>query len=87
VAEYRVAFTTSAERELGNLSSTLLARIVSRLENLAVNPRPHGCKKLWGGYDEWRIRIGDYRAVYTINDANKRVEITRIAHRREIYER
>jgi mRNA interferase RelE/StbE len=87
VPKYRVTLTASAERELGDLSTNLIARIMPRLENLAFDPRPRGCKKLWGGYSEWRIRIGDYRVVYTIEESNKSVEITRIAHRRDVYER
>jgi mRNA interferase RelE/StbE len=70
VASYRVALTSSAEKELKKLSPQLVARIVPRLENLASNPRPSGCKKLKGGDHEWRIRVGDYRAVYTINTQN-----------------
>jgi mRNA interferase RelE/StbE len=57
------------------------------LENLADNPRPPGCKKLKGGDKEWRIRVGDYRVVYTIDDAKLLVEVTRIRHRSDVYER
>lgn len=56
-----------------------------RLEALAATPRPPGCKRLKGGDKEWRIRVGDYRAVYEIDDAAKTVVVTRIAHRREVY--
>ena len=87
MASYRVAFTSSAAKELKKLSSELVARIAPRLENLATNPRPPGCKKLQGGDREWRIRIGDYRVVYIIDDAKLLVEVTRIRHRSEVYER
>jgi mRNA interferase RelE/StbE len=50
-------------------------------------PRPAGCKKLKGYKDQWRVRVGDWRVVYIIDDAAKLVSITRIAHRREVYER
>ena len=69
MASYDVALTSSAEKELKKLSGQLTARIVPRLENLASNPRPSGCKKLRGGDEEWRIRVGDYRVVYSIDDA------------------
>jgi mRNA interferase RelE/StbE len=72
MASYDVALTSSAERELKKLSGQLVARIMPRLENLADNPRPSGCKKLRGGDHEWRIRVGDYRLVYTIDDAELR---------------
>ena len=87
MASYDVALTSSAERELKKLSGQLMARIISRLENLVSDPRPSGCKKLRGGDDEWRIRVGDYRVVYTIDDAKLLVEVTRIRHRSEVYER
>ena len=61
MARYRVALASSAEKELNKLPGQLIARIVPRLENLASNPRPSGCKKLKGGDHEWRIRVGDYR--------------------------
>jgi mRNA interferase RelE/StbE len=79
--------TSSAEKELKGLSAQLNARIVPRLENLADNPRPPGCKKLQGGDKEWRIRVGSYRVVYTIDDEESLVEVTRIRHRREVYQR
>ena len=87
MASYDVELTSSAERELKMLSGQLIARMVPRLESLASNPRPPGCKKLRGGDNEWRIRVGDYRLVYTIDDAKLLVEVTRIRHRREVYER
>lgn len=87
MTSYHVALTSSAEKELKKLSGQLIARIAPRVENLAYNPRPPGCKKLKGGDDEWRIRVGDYRLVYTIDDARLLVEVTRIRHRNEVYER
>ena len=87
MANYSVALTASAEKELKKLSMKLMARIVPRIEKLASNPRPSGCKKLRGGDNEWRIRIGDYRVVYTVEDKRLAVEVTRIRHRSEVYER
>jgi mRNA interferase RelE/StbE len=85
VSSYRVALTASAEKELHGLSSKLAVRIISRLEQLAISPRPPGCKKLKTGDNQWRVRVGDYRIVYEIDDAAKTVDVTRIAHRREVY--
>ena len=87
MASYRVVLTSSAEKALKGLSAQLNGRIVPRLENLADNPRPPGCKKLQGGDKEWRIRVGGYRVVYTVDDAKQLVEVTRIRHRSEVYER
>jgi mRNA interferase RelE/StbE len=60
--------------------------MIPRIETLATIPRPPGCKKLKGGDKEWRIRVGDYRIVYEIDDTGRTVDVTRIAHRREVYE-
>ena len=87
MASYRVVLTSSAEKEIKKLSSQLIGRIISRVERLATIPRPPGCKKLKGGDHEWRIRVGDYRVVYTIDDAKLLMEVTRIRHRSEVYER
>ena len=84
---YKVALTSSAAKELQKLPNPLVARIFPRIENLSSNPRPPGCKKMQGGDREWRIRVGDYRVVYTIDDAALLVEVTRIRHRKEIYQR
>ena len=84
--EYRVTLKSSAEKEFLRLPDPVSVRIFPRIKALATNPRPQGCKKLKGGRDEWRIRVGDYRAVYTIDDEKLKVEVTRIAHRREVYE-
>ena len=82
---YRVALTSSTEKELHGLPTKMVARVMPRLENLASVPRPRDCKKLKGGDKEWRIRVGDYRIVYVIDDAARTVDVTRIAHRREVY--
>jgi len=86
MSSYRVALTASADRELRGLPAQVVARILPRLERLASTPRPAGCKKLKGGDFEWRIRVGDYRIVYEIDDAARTVDVTRIAHRRDVYE-
>lgn len=87
MANYRVTVKPSASRELDKLPDSAIARIVPRLEQLSINPRPAGCKKLKGGDKEWRLRIGDCRVVYTIDDGGLLVEVTRIRHRSEVYDR
>ena len=68
------------------LEDAVFRRIDRRILALASNPRPPGCKKLKGYRDLWRVRAGDWRIVYLIEDATKVVNITRVAHRSEIYE-
>jgi mRNA interferase RelE/StbE len=86
VHSYAVQIKPSARKELESLSDPLLARVVAKLESLSHEPRPTGCKKLKGYKDQWRIRIGDWRVVYLIDDAARLVSVTRIAHRREVYD-
>jgi mRNA interferase RelE/StbE len=86
VSSYRAALTSSSEKELQGLPKKVIARIIPRLENLVLIPRPPGYKKLKGGDNEWRIRVGEYRVVYVIDDAARTVDVTRIAHRRDVYQ-
>jgi mRNA interferase RelE/StbE len=86
VARYALGIKPSARKELEKLSDSLIARLAPRIEGLAADPRPSGCRKLHGYKDLWRIRIGDYRVVYIIDDDRKMVSITRVAHRRQVYE-
>lgn len=83
---YEVRLKPSALKELERLSPPWMEKVFLRVEALAINPRPHGCAKLRDSEDEWRIRIGDYRAIYFIDDKDAVVEITRIRHRRDVYE-
>ena len=83
---YGVTFAASAKRELIALSANAIERVQPKIRELANEPRPVGCKKLRGAKNLWRIRVGDYRVVYTDNDAAKTVDVTRIAHRREVYD-
>jgi mRNA interferase RelE/StbE len=85
VTEYSITFAASSKRELRDLPSKAIARIVPKIRELAENPRPAGCKKLHGFKDRWRIRVGNYRVVYSIDDQKNSVDIARIAHRKEVY--
>ena len=85
MASYRVLIKPSASKELDKLAGPVIARIVPRLEQLAAQPRPAGCKKLTGGDREWRIRVGDYRVLYDIADTVRIVRVFRVRHRREVY--
>jgi mRNA interferase RelE/StbE len=86
VAKYAVDTKPSSRRELEKLSNSLIARLVPKIEGLAADPRPTGCRKLRGYKDLWRIRVGNYRVVYIIDDDRKMVSVTRIAHRKDVYE-
>lgn len=58
---------------------------MAAIEALAGDPRPHGCRKLTGAEDLWRIRVGDYRVVYQVDDAEMLVLIATAGHRRDVY--
>ena len=83
---YTVVFARSARKELESLDRTIALRILKKIEDLSVNPRPAGCKKLAGQNSLWRIRIGDYRVVYTIEDARRLIDIGIVRHRSKVYE-
>ena len=86
MGKYSVELKVSARKELERLPAKLIQRIFPKLEGLASEPRPAGCKKLKGGQREWRIRVGDYRVVYTIDDEKLMVSVMRIRHRSEVYD-
>jgi mRNA interferase RelE/StbE len=81
---YRVQIMTSAQRQLSRLNRPLQKRISAVIDNLPIQPRPPGVKKLQG-MDYWRIRVGDYRIIYQIQDDKLLVLVIRVAHRAEAY--
>ena len=82
---YDVQLERSAERDLKRLAPREFHRIVPDIEALASNPRPKGCRKLSGTDNDWRIRVGDYRIVYEIDDRAKAVRVMRVRHRSDVY--
>ncbi|HEY0257581.1 MAG TPA: type II toxin-antitoxin system RelE/ParE family toxin [Candidatus Methylacidiphilales bacterium] len=83
--EYQIDFARSARKELEKLPPQIAERILGRVENLKVAPRPSGSLKLKGESSLWRIRIGDYRVIYSIDDQKHRIDISFIRHRKDIY--
>jgi len=84
---YTVSITDSAAKEIKRLPQKETARIIAKLSALQDDPRPPGCVKLEGSREDmWRIRSGDYRAIYVIDDKAKRVEVRRVRHRSKAYE-
>jgi mRNA interferase RelE/StbE len=82
---YRILVKKSAAAELaGGIPKKDLGKIIVRLKSLEIEPRPAGFRKLSGG-DRYRLRQGDYRIVYAVDNARQIVEIFKIGHRREIY--
>jgi len=84
MGKYEVLIKRSAADELATIPKKDLRRIVERIRSLAEEPRPHGSEKL-SAQERYKIRRGDYRIVYSIDDAAKTIEIFKIGHRSEIY--
>ena len=81
---YRVELETRARREYRDLPARVREHIIDAIDDLQTDPRPPGSKKLVGATG-YRIRTGDSRILYTIDDSAFRVRIYRIGHRREVY--
>ncbi len=81
---YIVTFRTSAIKELRKLPTAARKQVSEVIDTLALQPRPHGVKKL-AGVDAWRIRVGDYRVIYSILDRQLVVEIIKICNSREVF--
>jgi mRNA interferase RelE/StbE len=85
MADYSISFARSARKELEKISADVADRIFSKIETLAANPRPVGVIKLHGQKNLWRMRVGDYRVVYSIDDFSKIIDVFVIRHRRDVY--
>lgn len=86
MGSYRLLIKSSAAKEIEAVAQKKdRQRIVSRIRSLAENPRPSGSEKLSGLRDRYRIRVGDFRVIYSIEDKVQEVLIVRVAHRKEVY--
>ena len=84
---YRIVIKKSAAKELESLPSKILPAVTKAILNLSHQPRPTGCKKLKGRFgDLWRIRIGDYRVIYSIDDVVRIIDVQKVGHRKDIYD-
>lgn len=81
---YSVFILRRAQKELSRLAPKPYEQVKEAVVNLCENPRPTGCKKLTGR-DGWRIRVGDYRVIYEVEDNSKRVTVLHVGLRRDIY--
>jgi len=84
---YEVDILPRVYKAFRRLPNETLKRIVRRIQSLGEQPRPPGCKKLRGQEDVYRIRVGEYRILYRVRDAERRVIVLNIGHRRDVYRR
>jgi mRNA interferase RelE/StbE len=82
---YRLEITPAAARDLRALPTAVLARVDARIRALTDNPRPRGAEPIRGRRGGLRVRVGDYRILYTVDDAQPMVTIGRVGHRRDVY--
>jgi mRNA interferase RelE/StbE len=82
---YTLYIRRSAERDLRRLPRAIFERVNERILSLRDEPRPHSVRKLVRGVEGWRVRVGDYRILYQIDDDARTVIVVRVKHRREAY--
>ncbi|MEH2272103.1 MAG: type II toxin-antitoxin system RelE/ParE family toxin [Nostoc sp.] len=82
---YAIAISKSVQKQIDNLPNDVIERVIEKIQNLALEPRPDGIVKLKGSDNEYRIRIGDYRVRYEINDESQLVQILQCKHRKDVY--
>lgn len=82
---YQVDIAPAAQRDVKRLPPEVVRKVDAAILELEQNPRPHECTKLEGSEDEYRVRVGDYRILYVIDDKARLVTVARVRHRREAY--
>ncbi len=83
---YELRLARSARKELEALPDAALGRVAGQLDALPANPRPRGCKKLRGSTDLWRVRVGDYRIIYHVDDDARLIEVRAVRDRKDAYD-
>jgi mRNA interferase RelE/StbE len=86
LASYKILIKPSAVKELKKISNSDFERIKEKIRKLAPDPRPKGCEKL-SHEEKYRLRQGNYRIIYFVDDENQEITIYKIGHRREVYKR
>jgi mRNA interferase RelE/StbE len=82
---YEIVLAGAARRQLEKLPGAVLAQIDAAILRLADDPRPRGCRKLAARDDRWRIRVGDYRIIYVVDDEDRVVIIAEVGGRDDVY--
>ncbi len=82
---YDLELERSAERDLSALPPQVFDRVIERIRQLGGDPRPPGCRKIAGSVNDWRIRVGDYRVIYEIDDPAQTVRVMRVRRRNLAY--
>ncbi|MBW4595879.1 MAG: type II toxin-antitoxin system RelE/ParE family toxin [Brasilonema angustatum HA4187-MV1] len=82
---YTIVISKSVQKQIDDLPNDVIERVVEKIQNLANEPRPDGVIKLKGSDNEYRIRVGDYRVRYEIDDESQLVQLLQCKHRKDVY--
>ncbi|MBO9615814.1 MAG: type II toxin-antitoxin system RelE/ParE family toxin [Dyadobacter sp.] len=83
---YEIIISNSAQKDIRKLAGQEVNKIIPAIRSLAHDPRPSGCKKLVNSKNKYRVRVGNYRVLYFIEDQIRIVQVSAVKHRREAYE-
>ncbi|MHC5855589.1 type II toxin-antitoxin system RelE family toxin [Nostoc sp.] len=84
---YTIVISKSVQKQIDDLPNDVAERVVEKIQNLALEPRPDGVVKLKGFDNEYRIRVGDYRVRYEIDDESQIVQLLQCKHRKDVYKK
>ena len=82
---YKIEIKKSATKEIAKLPKNILKRILNKIQSLSSDPRPNGCKKLTAD-EKYRVRVGDHRILYSIEDEKLVIYVVKVGHRKKVYD-
>ncbi|TFI53747.1 type II toxin-antitoxin system RelE/ParE family toxin [Mastigocladus laminosus UU774] len=82
---YTIIISKSVQKQIDDLPNDVVERVLEKIQNLASEPRPDGVVKLKGSDHEYRIRVGDYRVRYEVDDQSQLVQVLQCKHRKDVY--
>ena len=85
MVNYKIEIKKSATKEIARLPKNILKRVLNKIQSLSNDPRPNGCKKLTAD-EKYRVRVGDYRILYSIEDEKLVVYVVKVGHRKKVYD-
>jgi len=87
MASFKVVLKPSLEKDLRSLPKSIIVRVMKQIDEIANDPLPRKAIKLEGGNDLYRVRVGDYRVIYGVDQSAKLATIHYVRHRRDVYRR
>jgi len=82
---YKIEIKKSATKEIAKLPKNILKRILNKIQSLSSDPRPNGCKKLTAD-EKYRVRVGNHRILYSIEDEKLVIYVVKVGHRKKVYD-